>query len=540
MNHVPTKEKQNIVADEPYNVIEENTKGDGFMILRYYNIGSYDMKHLFRICVILFLGFSIPCIGQLSRSDSLNQVYKERSRWNKDLDKIIESAYSYRFHSHALGGGEGSYIGFTVPKNCDSSEFGTYSVYEIFPDKIIIQANLPFNKFPLLCIVDSNGNCKTRMNGSDYELDKIGELAYQYRTLPALEGGGGGSYNGFRIPVRYECTASGRYTIRKIKPDEITIQVYNSTDERLDRNATFNADGRRRRLGDYHIDLKKIESLAYQYRTLPRSQGGGGGSYVGFRIPHNLDSTSNGKYWLGDVYPDEMVIKMRPRGLSYNTLEVIDSTGKRKLPEYRQRGNGDDFIKNNNAMVADMKVISKQAADYWRRTKPKVGMHGSFEGFTIPISIAFTENGRYSVAEVREDTIFVKVVSSIGSGTRYFKIDYTGKQFELISGLYRPPVSQLKNNAIADPLTMYKNADWKLNEVYQQVLAKNKSNDVFIKKLWNAERLWIKYRDAQLKEKYPQVKPASDKSMFTKPQLIYLVILTEKRTMELQELLDQP
>jgi len=76
--------------------------------------------------------------------------------------------------------------------------------------------------------------------------------------------------------------------------------------------------------------------------------------------------------------------------------------------------------------------------------------------------------------------------------------------------------------------------------VYQQLLAKKKSDKVFIKNLTNAERLWIKYRDAQLTEKYPNVKPASDKSMFTKPQLMYLTILTENRIKELQEMFDQP
>ncbi|MGD1046218.1 MAG: lysozyme inhibitor LprI family protein [Bacteroidota bacterium] len=498
------------------------------------------MKYLFRISVILFFVFFIPCLGQQSRNDSLNQVIKEHSRWEKDLKKITEAAYFYRYCPRALGGGEGSYIGFTLPKDCDSTEFGTYSVCEILPAKLVIQANLLFYKLPLFCVVDSNGNSNRKMSGLEYELEKIGALAIKYRTLPISEGGGGGSYEGFKIPVQYEFTASGRYTVRRIRPDEITIQAFHPTDERLNRSATFDANGRRRMPFDYQIDLKKIESLAYQYRNLPSSQGGGGGSYVGFKIPHNLDSTENGKYWLGNVLPHEMVIKMHPRGVPYSTLEVIDSTGKRKLPDYRQQTDGDVFLKNDQAMVADMKVISKHAADYWKRSKPKAGMVGSFEGFTIPISIAFTENGRYSVAEVKEDTIYIQAISSIGSGTRYFMIDRNGTQMAYFSGQYRPPESFLANSTMNDPLTLYKNADWKLNEVYQQLLARKKSDTVFLKNLKNAERLWIQYRDVQLTEKYPQVKPASDKSMFTKPQLLYLTILTEDRIKELQEMLDQP
>jgi uncharacterized protein YecT (DUF1311 family) len=376
--------------------------------------------------------------------------------------------------------------------------------------------------------------------GSEYELDRIGEMAHQYRVRPISEGGGGGSYEGFRIPDRYEWTAYGRYNIRNIKPNEITIQAYKSTDGQLGRVAIFDANGRKLMPFDSQIDLNKIESLAYRYRNLPISQGGGGGSYIGFTIPHNLDSTSSGKYWLGDVYPQEMEIKMRLRGSNSTTWQAIDSTGKVELSEYHLHRNGDDFIKNNPAMVADIKVISKQAADYWMRSRPAAGMRGSFEGFTIPISIAFTKNGTYSVAEVREDKIYIQAVSSIGSGSRYFMIDYTGRQLALKSGQYYPPVSQLNNSTATDPLTKYKNADWKLNEVYQQLLAKKKSDKVFINNLKNAERLWIKYRDALLTEKYLKVKPASDKSMFTKPQLTYLTILTEDRIKELQDMFDQP
>jgi uncharacterized protein YecT (DUF1311 family) len=392
---------------------------------------------------------------------------------------------------------------------------------------------------PLLCIIDSGGNCTRRIPVNEYEIDRIGELAYQYRIRPASDGGGGGSYEGFRIPDHTELTAYGRYTIRNVKPEEITFQAYRSIDGQCDAVAVFDANGRKRMPFDYQIDLKNIESLAYQYRTRPISQGGGGGSYIGFKMPRNLDSTSNGIYWI-NVYPHELVINMRLPGSQHNILRAIDSTGKEKFPVYHEHGNGDDYLKNNPAMAADIKVISKQAVDYWMRSRPAAGMRGSFEGFTIPISIALTKNGTYSIAELRKDKIYVQAVSSIGSGKKYFMIDYIGNQIIMQYGQYDPPVSQLKNNTAADPLTMYKNADWKLNEVYQQLLAMKKTNKVFIKNLKNAERLWIKYRDAQLTEKYPQVKPASDKSMFTKPQLTYLTILTEDRIKELQDMFDRP
>jgi hypothetical protein len=105
---------------------------------------------------------------------------------------------------------------------------------------------------------------------------------------------------------------------------------------------------------DYQIDLKKIESLAYQYRTRPISQAGGGGSYIGFTIPHDLDSTSNGKIWIRDIQPDELTINVKPRTLSYSYIIVLDSTGKEKSPEYHQRGDGDVYIKNDQGIVDDL------------------------------------------------------------------------------------------------------------------------------------------------------------------------------------------
>ena len=389
-------------------------------------------------------------------------MIKDHSRWEKDLNKIIDSAYFYRFHRYALGGGEGSYIGFTLPKNFDSTEFGIYSIYDILPDKLIIQANLPFNKSPLLCILDSNGNCNNRISGSEYELEKIGALAYQYRIKPASDEGGGGSYAGFKIPARYEWTSFGRYTIKKIQPDEITIQVNCST-ERLTHVLTFNAEGKKQ---NYYYDPNK--------------------------------------------------------------------------QEYRPRGNIKNFITNDRAMVDDIKVISKQAADYWMKSRFAVGMRGSYEGFTIPDSLAISKNGTYSIAEIKEDTIYFQAISAIGSGTTYFLIDNCGRYRRLLNDNYYPPAYPLKNNIFADPLSVYKNADGKLNEVYNQLLGQKKTDNVFINKLKNAERLWIKYRDARLSEKYPKVELAFDKSRFTKPQLIFLTIMTEDRIKELQVMFDQP
>ena len=497
------------------------------------------IKYVCGIYAVLLLGLTLHCKGQVSTRDYFEQAYTYRARWLNDIEKISKAAMRYRYQSKAGGSEMASYTGFTIPEDCDSSEYGTYSLYETFPKKIVIQANLIFNKSPIIIIIDSLGNYNDRRWGLDYEVDKIGELAYQYRIRPASEGGGQQSYVGFKIPIRYASTAFGRYTISQINKELLTIHGKSCT-EKLDGYSAFNGSGKRRSLGDSYYDVMKISELACQYRTHPVSQGGGQGSYIGFKIPYDFTSTSRGKFWLHDVQPDELVMMEQPIGYSVNYILVFDSLGKQKYGGYEQYGDAKPFNTHVRAIIEDIRLISKEAARYWRRTKPSPSLQGSFDGFAIPDTLTNTANGLYSIAEVRDDILFICAVSSKGCGTEYFQIDAQGNQHRLAFGEYRLPKVQPKRNIAGDAQAMYRHADVHLNEIYQQLLRKRKADNRFIKNLLAAERLWIKYRDAQLTEKYPKLKPASDKSMFTKPQLIYLTILTENRIKELQEMFDQP
>ena len=49
----------------------------------------------------------------------------------------------------------------------------------------------------------------------------------------------------------------------------------------------------------------------------------------------------------------------------------------------------------------------------------------------------------------------------------------------------------------------YKKADKKLNEVYQAILKEYKSDAEFIKNLRASQRIWITFRDAEVKVKFP-------------------------------------
>jgi uncharacterized protein YecT (DUF1311 family) len=85
----------------------------------------------------------------------------------------------------------------------------------------------------------------------------------------------------------------------------------------------------------------------------------------------------------------------------------------------------------------------------------------------------------------------------------------------------------------------YKTTDAKLNDTYQKLLDKKKSDAQFLKNLRNSERLWIKFRDAQLVEKYNQNVSIEDIRKLTTSQIVFLTILEEKRLKELQDLMEQ-
>lgn len=49
----------------------------------------------------------------------------------------------------------------------------------------------------------------------------------------------------------------------------------------------------------------------------------------------------------------------------------------------------------------------------------------------------------------------------------------------------------------------YKKTDKKLNEVYQAILKAYKSDTEFLKNLRASQRIWITFRDAEVKVKFP-------------------------------------
>jgi uncharacterized protein YecT (DUF1311 family) len=84
----------------------------------------------------------------------------------------------------------------------------------------------------------------------------------------------------------------------------------------------------------------------------------------------------------------------------------------------------------------------------------------------------------------------------------------------------------------------YEKVDKELNQVYQKILQDYKSNTIFIKSMKEAQRQWVKFRDAQLKMKYPAYKNEGE-SVLPMCRNYYLKELTANRIKELNQWIDE-
>jgi uncharacterized protein YecT (DUF1311 family) len=77
-------------------------------------------------------------------------------------------------------------------------------------------------------------------------------------------------------------------------------------------------------------------------------------------------------------------------------------------------------------------------------------------------------------------------------------------------------------------------ADKELNQAYQQILKDYKTDTLFLKNLKASQRIWIEFRDAEMKMKYP-LKESEYYSMQPVCWYSYMQDLTETRTKTLQQ-----
>ena len=89
--------------------------------------------------------------------------------------------------------------------------------------------------------------------------------------------------------------------------------------------------------------------------------------------------------------------------------------------------------------------------------------------------------------------------------------------------------------------TAYKNyeqADKELNVTYQKILKEYKADTAFIKNLKTAQRIWVQFRDAELKAMYPDREPGYYGTIQPLCKYDYLENFTTERTKKLKMWLD--
>ncbi len=83
----------------------------------------------------------------------------------------------------------------------------------------------------------------------------------------------------------------------------------------------------------------------------------------------------------------------------------------------------------------------------------------------------------------------------------------------------------------------YQKADKELNEVYREIIKRNADDTVFIKNLKASQRLWVQFRDAELKMKYPDPENRYG-SVYPMCVSFYLAELTQERITTLKQWID--
>lgn len=88
---------------------------------------------------------------------------------------------------------------------------------------------------------------------------------------------------------------------------------------------------------------------------------------------------------------------------------------------------------------------------------------------------------------------------------------------------------QTQNEMNQNEYAAYKKAEKEINSVYQRILKENSFDTEFLKNLKAAQRLWIQFRDAEVKAKYPNRTQGYYGSVYPMCVSIYLTQLTQDR-----------
>ncbi len=161
-----------------------------------------------------------------------------------EIDKIAAHVYGYRIRPTSMGGGAGSYRGYTLPKEMRSTALAWYAV-SVSDTNVVIEGRQKRYNDVRLAFVDRDGKT-VRTDGntpgdmkkptggfrtaSDSLRERItGDLvgiaarAFQYKTSPA-ESGGGGKYTGYLSAQTGSMDGAANYDLF-VDPDAMLLRA---------------------------------------------------------------------------------------------------------------------------------------------------------------------------------------------------------------------------------------------------------------------------------------------------------------------------
>ncbi len=99
----------------------------------------------------------------------------------------------------------------------------------------------------------------------------------------------------------------------------------------------------------------------------------------------------------------------------------------------------------------------------------------------------------------------------------------------LISLTHTFGFTQTQDEINQQAINSYRKADSELNEIYKKILVEYKSDTAFIRNLKVSQRIWISFRNAELKTKYPDRESGYYGSMHPACIASYLEQVTRER-----------
>lgn len=261
----------------------------------------------------------------ISRFDNIRELAPLRAAMMRDINVISSSARSYSARNRTYPPGTGSYLGFTIPVSLHTSPSVNYStspsdtdmVIEGSPTGVDGKISARINRFGFLVDWTFTGVFRNfnypnlqlvRKPPQDFEgmRDDISKLVEDAKGFRKNSRGkrGVASYREYSVPDSQSATPSGWYAA--IPYDRGIIIEGHSKRLGYIRRATIDDEGdlvridsimyagaervRNGKAGsaidtlreNISTDFRNIASRAREYRSRPRSSGGGGGTYTGY------------------------------------------------------------------------------------------------------------------------------------------------------------------------------------------------------------------------------------------------------------------